>query len=153
MKKTMLIMLVAVITIVTACAQKDGQTETVTNELNATMTVPEEVSKGQDIKLKVKVTHGEEDVKDADEVTFELWKGSNKDESEKIQAKHVKDGVYQVETSFEEDGIYFVQSHVSAKGLYAMPIQHVFSGYVSEEEREAEEEKSNHHHSEDGHEH
>ncbi|MGR3764468.1 FixH family protein [Rossellomorea sp. NS-SX7] len=155
MKKIlMLLMMVSAILYLSACTEnsdeaKPDTSESIPEQVSAEIMVPEKVSLSEETILKVQVLQGEEKVEDADEVKFEVWKGSNKDDSEMIEAEHMKDGIYQVETSFEEDGIYYVQTHVTARDMHVMPIKHIIAGNVSEEELKALEEESGHQHDHD----
>lgn len=159
MKRFMMLLTMLIgIMIMSACTEgsdqdKPDSNETMPEQVKAEIMAPEEVSLNQETNLKVKVSQGEENVEDADEVKFEIWKGSNKDDSEMIEAEHMKDGIYQVETMFKEDGIYYVQTHVTARDMHVMPIKHIIAGNVSEEELKSLEEETNHDHSESDHQH
>ncbi|WP_257350673.1 FixH family protein [Pseudalkalibacillus decolorationis] len=129
--------------IVTACTVEneagssqntgEGPPEIVEVDIN----LPEKMAPNEESILKAVVTQGDEPVGDADEVQFEIWKANQKQDSNLIDAKYDKDGVYQVKTSFDSEGVYYVQTHVTARDLHVMPKMHFVVGDVSEEEVKA----------------
>lgn len=89
--------------------------------LDVKLNGPSEVSKDETVIFKAVVTYGDEKVENADDVQFEIEKENAEGQGEMIEAKHRKDGIYEVETDFQEPGIYTVQSHVTAKDSHNMP--------------------------------
>lgn len=82
--------------------------------------LPEDPKQNEKVTLQAIVTMGDENVDDADEVTFEIWK-EGKEEHEKIPAAHDGNGVYSIETTLEEPGLYNFISHVTARSMHSMP--------------------------------
>lgn len=73
--------------------------------------------------LKVKVTKGDENVSDASEVQFEIWKKGKQKEAKTFEAKNEGEGVYSLKHTFNEKGIYLVTVHVTARDSHTMPTQ------------------------------
>ncbi|WP_082193856.1 FixH family protein [Bacillus sp. 37MA] len=86
--------------------------------------------------MKVRLTQDQENVEDAEDVQFEIWKANSQEESELIEAKYEKEGIYSVKKTFQEDRIYYVQTHVTARGMHVMPKKQFVVGNVSEEAEE-----------------
>jgi YtkA-like len=154
-KYIMLLSVLGIILFLSACSENSKEVEEskLPEQVNADIKAPEEVPLNEETVLEVEVTQGKEAVDDADEVKFEVWKGSNKDDSKIFEAEHAKDGTYKIKTSFNEDGIYYVQTHVTARDMHVMPIRHILAGDVPEEEMKALEESLDHDHDEDDHQH
>ncbi|MCR8849632.1 FixH family protein [Rossellomorea sp. SC111] len=151
MKKISLFMLVGFLALfIAACGNSNEDNGAKDDEklepIEAKLDVPEKGEKGQTISLSTKVTQGDENVEDADEVKYEIWKNDHKEESEMIEAKHDKAGVYKAEKTFEEDGVYTVQVHVTARDMHTMPKTEIAIGEV--EAGEHEEAGDDHHHGE-----
>ncbi|PFG07140.1 FixH family protein [Bacillus sp. es.034] len=149
MKKISLLMLVGFLALlIAACgnsnedngAKKEEKLEAIDAKLN----VPEKGEKGEPVSLSTKVTQGDENVDDAGEVKYEIWKNGQKDESEMLEAKHEKGGLYKAEKTFQEDGLYTVQVHVTARDMHTMPKKEIAIGEV--EAGEHEEAGEDHHH-------
>lgn len=83
--------------------------------------------------IEVKVTQGEENVADADEVLIEIWKKEHQDESINYEAENKGDGLYSLSHTFPEDGIYYVIAHVTARDMHVMPRKEFVIGEVNEE--------------------
>jgi YtkA-like len=143
MKKILLFLALGILALfVSACGNSSGD-ETADKEkkmepIEAKLDVPEKSDKGENVGLSVKVTQGDENVEDADEVKYEIWKNGHKDESEMIEAKHEKDGVYTAEKTFDEDGMYTVQVHVTARDMHTMPKAEIAVGKAEVEEHDEE---------------
>lgn len=85
-------------------------------------TTPEVVKANETVELIATVTQGNEKVKDADKVEFEIWKDGQEDsQHEKIEAKHQKEGQYVISYTFKEPGKYFIYSHTTARSYHSMP--------------------------------
>ncbi|WP_026674022.1 FixH family protein [Alkalihalobacterium bogoriense] len=110
--------------------------------VNVDILIQEEIAVNDEVTLQVKVTQGEDDVEDAQEVEFEIWKHDHRDDGEMITGIHQGEGVYQISHTFEQDGIYYVQTHVTARGMHVMPTKQLLIGDVSEEELASLEEES-----------
>ena len=149
MKKLSLVMLVGFLALfIAACGNSNedngAKDEEELEPIQAKLDVPDKGEKGQTISLSTKVTQGDENVEDAGEVKYEIWKNDHKEESEMIEAKHEKGGVYKAEKTFEEDGMYTVQVHVTARDMHTMPKTEIAIGEV--EAGEHEEAGDDHHH-------
>ncbi|KIY21367.1 MULTISPECIES: FixH family protein [Mesobacillus] len=103
----------------TACTQAPPEEEPQFLEVNLTAN-PERAEKGEEITFEAKVSYGSEQVKDADEVKFEIWR-SQAEEHEKIVVEHAEKGIYRLKKSFEEEGTYYIISHVTARRMHNMP--------------------------------
>jgi YtkA-like len=138
MKKSLLFLLVGLLALfISACGSSNednsASEEKKLEPISANLDVPEKGDKGEAISLSTKVTQGDENVEDAHEVKYEVWKNGHKQESEMIEAKHDKGGVYKAETTFDEDGIYTVQVHVTARDMHTMPKAEITIGEVHED--------------------
>lgn len=122
MKKVMLLLLI--VTMLAACGQTDdtsSSTDNVVEPIRAQLKVPQQADSGKTVTLKVTVTQGGKAITNADEVKFEIWREGSKKNSDMINAKHTKNGMYMIEKTFNQKGIYYVQSHVTAKHMHTMP--------------------------------
>lgn len=81
---------------------------------------PESIAAQEKAVIEAKVTQGGDPVDDAREVLFEIWR-DDQERHEKIEGKHKKDGVYQIEKQFAEPGQYHVIAHVTARDMHSMP--------------------------------
>jgi hypothetical protein len=153
MKKVSLFVLVGFLALfIAACGNSNEDNGAKEDEkleaIEAKLDVPEKGEKGETVSLSTKVTQGDENVEDADEVKYEIWKNGHKEESEMIEAKHDKGGVYKAEKTFEEDGMYTVQVHVTARDMHTMPKAEIPIGEVEAEEHGEESEDGHHGHHE-----
>ncbi|MNO13095.1 hypothetical protein D3C76_27210 [compost metagenome] len=83
---------------------------------------PTEANTGDSVKFEAHVTYQGENVDDAKEVMFELWKdGDAEDKHQKVTVESAGEGLYVLEQAFEEAGTYHVISHVTAKDQHSMP--------------------------------
>lgn len=109
--------------ILSGCQESDSHkdhTTTETEEVKAPhvdILAKEHVKKGEEVQIGAHVYYGEELVDDA-EVQFEIQKG---DHSEKIDAKLVDKGTYEINYLFKEDGTYQVTAHTNVKEYHTMP--------------------------------
>lgn len=125
--------------IVSACGNKENQDQDQADkelpefvEVKLTIT-PEHGQANEPIIFEAKVTQGEENVEDADEVKFEIWRA--KDENhEKVKVQHAEDGIYRLEKSFAQEGTYYIISHVTARDMHNMPKEEFVIGTASEPE-------------------
>ncbi|MGA5691281.1 FixH family protein [Cytobacillus pseudoceanisediminis] len=97
---------------------------------------PEKAKANEQVVFEAKVTYGEEEVKDADEVKFEIWR-ANAEDHEKILVEHAENGIYRLEKTFEEEGTYYIYSHVTARRMHNMPKKEFVIGKPSEPEKES----------------
>ncbi|CAG9619952.1 FixH family protein [Sutcliffiella rhizosphaerae] len=99
--------------------------------------LPSNVNEGETLHIRSHITHGEENVEDAQEVQLEIWNvEEGKEASELLDAEHVGDGNYEGIYSFGKKGIYRVQSHVTARDMHVMPTKQVVVGDLTDEEIE-----------------
>ncbi|TQS71214.1 FixH family protein [Ornithinibacillus gellani] len=96
--------------------------------LEVDLQVTEEVAVDERVDMKATVTFGSEEVKDADEVVFEVWEEGKKSDSEMIDATNHEDGTYTAETNFDHDGLFHIQVHVTARDMHTMPLKEVTVG-------------------------
>ncbi len=133
-KGLIFIMFTLLILSLTACAQEE---EEIPQFLDVQLTItPEHAEKGQKVLFEAKVTYGEEEVTDADEVAFEIWR-ANDENHEKVEVKHKANGVYSLERTFETDGTYYVYAHVTARSMHNMPKKEFVVGTASEKEEDS----------------
>ncbi|WP_054711440.1 FixH family protein [Bacillus sp. JCM 19041] len=155
--QVMTVIMLLGVTFLGACGNQDSNDDQqmVAEIVNAQIQIPESVDTAGETLLSVQLAQGEEQVEDADEVVFEVWKDQERDNGTLEEATHQEDGVYEITHSFDEDGIYIVQTHVTARDMHVMPKQMIVVGDVSEQEVEAfqesggtstDEEESQHHH-------
>lgn len=94
---------------------------------------PEDAKPNQAVTFEAKVTQGKEEVTDADEVTFEIWRAHDENH-EKIDVKHAENGIYRLKKSFDREGTYYIISHVSARDMHNMPKKEFIVGTPSDPE-------------------
>jgi hypothetical protein len=142
----------------TACSEeKSEENELPILDVELTVT-PEKAEPGEAVTIEAKVTYGDEDVTDANEVTFEIWRAHD-EEHEKVEIEHAEKGIYRHEKTFSEEGTYYVISHVTARDMHNMPKKEFVVGEASEPEESPSSTHMNHSedehssdHGEDGHE-
>ncbi|MDQ0256874.1 hypothetical protein J2S74_004296 [Evansella vedderi] len=141
MKKILTALLIISISLIAACGQTEQDPQTGSNtELNldpieVEIIAPEEADPDTDVTIQALVTQGEEKVNDASEVTFEIWKQGQKEESEMIEGTLTdEDGVYEITYRFPEENLYFIQPHVTARGMHRMPVGEIIIGDIPDEE-------------------
>lgn len=94
---------------------------------------PQEAEPGDPIVFEAKVTYGEENVTDADDVKFEIWRAHAEDH-DVIRVEHAENGIYRLKESFQEEGTYYVISHVTGRNMHNMPKEEFIIGEASEPE-------------------
>lgn len=138
MKKIKLLsLLILALLVVSACGTKDNQNQAEKElpefvEVKLTVT-PEHGQANEPIIFEAKVTQGEENVEDADEVKFEIWR-ANDVNHDKVKIEHAEDGIYRLEKSFAQEGTYYIISHVTARDMHTMPKKEFVIGTASEKE-------------------
>ncbi|GAM16743.1 FixH family protein [Mesobacillus selenatarsenatis] len=132
--KRLLVTLMAVLLglLATACAQQEVEEEPHFLEVELTAN-PEKAQLNEEVTFEAKVTYGTEEVKDADEVKFEIWR-SQAEEHEKIVVEHDENGIYRWNKAFEEEGTYYFIAHVTARSMHNMPKIEFVIGNPSEPE-------------------
>lgn len=140
-----------------ACANGDGDEKEASDEESMTddgamlpleveiVTDSEAFEPGQEGTIEAKVTQGDENVTDADEVEFEIWKQGDEDNREKVLAEHGGDGLYAIQYTFQDDGLYYVIAHVTARGLHNMPTKEFIVGDVDLDEHSDEASEDHYH--------
>ncbi|WP_323703065.1 FixH family protein [Mammaliicoccus sp. Dog046] len=125
------ILIILVISVLVACGNNsekqhsDHKSSDKPQALKADLKVPSEAKKGETSELSVAVTLGDEKVKDASEVKFEIVKNGDKDHSEMKTAKNNKNGEYTLKYDFKDAGKYNITSHVTARDQHTMPNKNV----------------------------
>ncbi|MBY0145993.1 FixH family protein [Neobacillus niacini] len=138
MKKILFLSLMVLsVLIISACNNKEKQEQADDKlpefvEVNLSVT-PEHGKANEPIIFEAKVTQGEENVEDADEVKFEIWRAKD-EKHEKIEVEHSEDGIYRLEKAFEQEGTYYIISHVTARDMHNMPKKEFVVGTASEPE-------------------
>jgi hypothetical protein len=138
MKKILVLsFMVLSVFIISACNNKEQQEQADDKlpefvEVNLSVT-PEHGKANEPIIFEAKVTQGEENVEDADEVKFEIWRAKD-EKHEKIEVEHSEDGIYRLEKAFEQEGTYYIISHVTARDMHNMPKKEFVVGTASEPE-------------------
>lgn len=133
MKKLLLVFVFLLMSLLTvACSQGSIDEEPQFLDVNLTIN-PEKAEVNEPVLFEAKVTYGEEEVTDADEVKFEIWR-ANDEEHEKIVVEHAENGIYRLEKTFTEEGTYYVYSHVTARNMHNMPKKEFVIGQPSEPE-------------------
>ncbi|MBN8200105.1 FixH family protein [Bacillus sp. NTK034] len=137
MKKLVNIWLpVMLMVILTACSNNNAAEEE-PQFLEVELSInPEKGQVNEPVVFEANVTYGEEEVTDADEVKFEIWR-ANAEEHEKILVEHAENGIYRLEKTFEEEGTYYIYSHVTARRMHNMPKKEFVIGQPSEPEEES----------------
>lgn len=132
--KRLLVTLMAVLLglLTTACAQQEVEEEPQFLEVELTAN-PEKAQLNEEVTFEAKVSYGTEEVKDADEVKFEIWR-SQAEEHEKIVVEHDENGIYRLKKSFGEEGTYYIIAHVTARSMHNMPKIEFVIGSPSEPE-------------------
>jgi hypothetical protein len=99
----------------------------------------DQIEPNETFTISAKVTQGDENVNDAEEVRFEFWKkGAADDEHETIDGEFHADGIYSIEKTVQEPGVYYVISHVTARDMHTMPKKELVIGEVEEPSTEEE---------------
>lgn len=117
----------SLILVLSACGDKEEQGEELL-ELNVDFIVPETAEVGEEVELKAVVTHGDEEVTDAQQMDFEIWERGNEEDSETIEAENHEDGSYTILYTFEDDGIYEMYAHTTAHHMHTMPKKEITIG-------------------------
>jgi hypothetical protein len=124
-KRFTLFFLLVILLFVAACSNEPENEEVDAFQdltvLQVEFIVPESAEAGEKITLEAIVTYGEEQVTDADEVTFEYWEADNRENSIMVDAHNNGDGTYTAEVVFEKNRIYEMYAHTTAKDMHTMP--------------------------------
>ncbi|WP_077213647.1 FixH family protein [Bacillus dakarensis] len=118
--------------LLTACAGEESIDEPQFLEVDLTIS-PENAQPNETVTFEAKVTYGSEEVTDADEVAFEIWRAHDEDH-EKFEIEHAENGIYRLEKTFEREGTYYIISHVTGRSMHNMPKKEFVVGEPSEPE-------------------
>ncbi|MED3553453.1 FixH family protein [Cytobacillus praedii] len=142
MKKILLLLVLLVTAVFTAaCSSESKEEEPAILDVKLTIN-PEKAEVNEPVVFEANVTYGEEEVTDAEEVKFEIWR-ANDENHEKVAVEHAENGIYRLEKSFTEEGTYYIYSHVTAKNMHSMPKKEFVIGQPSEPEQDDSEMKMN----------
>jgi uncharacterized protein YcfL len=138
MKKTILIFSLICAFILAGCSSNNQQqSEEEPQFLDVQLSVnPEKAKVNEPVTFEAKVTYGDEEVTDADDVKFEIWRAHDENH-EKIEVKHAENGIYRLEKSFDREGTYYIISHVTARNMHNMPKVEFVVGQPSELEEDS----------------
>lgn len=133
MKKNLLFILVLLLMMMTSC--EDAFNEDMEPQfLDVQLSIqPIQAELNETIVFEAKVTYGDENVTDADDVKFEIWRAHD-ETHEVIPVEHTGDGIYRLEKSFSKEGTYYIFSHVTARSMHHMPKEEFVVGEPSEPE-------------------
>jgi hypothetical protein len=96
--------------------------------IDVTLNVPSKAKVNEKVILMAEVKQGNEKVKDADEVKYQIWENDDINDSKMLNAKNEKNGTYSSKAVFDHDGVYHVQVHVTARGMHTMPKTKIIVG-------------------------
>lgn len=117
------------------CSQQ--QVEEEPQFLDVKLTIhPEKAEVDTPVMFEAKVTYGSEEVTDANDVSFEIWR-AHEEEHEKIKVEHAENGIYRLEKSFDREGTYYIYAHVTARSMHNMPKKEFIIGEPSEPEEKS----------------
>lgn len=111
--------------------------------IDVELSLPETAEPGETVRIAAWVTLDGENVENADEVEFEIWKHGQREHAEHTHGTHIGDGIYVMERSFAEDGVYYVISHVTVEEMHNMPRKRIIVGEVDPQVLEEEEPHAN----------
>jgi hypothetical protein len=137
-KYIFLILIIVSVLSISACNNKDQKAGELPEFVEVKLTVnPEKGNVNEPMVFEAKVTQGDENVEDADEVSFEIWRAKD-EKHEKIKVEHAEDGIYRLEKTFQQEGTYYIISHVTARDMHNMPKKVFVVGTASEPEDPSE---------------
>lgn len=126
----------------------NGSKDEVLSMVEVKIKLPEAVEPNEEVKIEALVTQGEENVDDAHEVKFEVWKQGQEADHEMVEATNDGSGIYSITKTFEEEGFYYVVAHTTARDMHVMPRVELTVGNPDPAEKNEE-----HEHEEEGHNH
>jgi hypothetical protein len=135
--KKILIALILFAGIVAGCSnEKDNTKQNVDTPslefIEVAIQTPEPINLNEEVNIQAIVTQGTDQVDDANEVSFEIWK-VGQEEHEKLEAQNDGKGVYSIKKTFSENGQYAVIAHVTARSMHSMPKKEFTVGPPEEE--------------------
>ncbi|WP_285396373.1 FixH family protein [Lysinibacillus sp. fls2-241-R2A-57] len=145
--KKWLLALIAIPALLVGCGEKKEPAALKEPEIpeipEVEILTPKEVAINETIELAARVEQGGKNVDDAS-VQFEVWESGKRDESQMMDGKLEKDGVYKATTTFDHDGVYYMFAHTtSANGIHNMPKQQITAGKPDMTKVLPEDEKAN----------
>ncbi|NLP49647.1 FixH family protein [Bacillus sp. RO1] len=158
MKKLILFISLLSLMILAACGSTNnnentnGNKDEVPSMVEVEIKLPEAVEPNQEVKIEALVTQGEENVDDASEVKFEVWKQGQEADHEMVVASNDGSGIYSIMKTFEEEGFYYVVAHTTARDMHVMPRVELTVGNPEPSEKEEEHEEEGHSHDHETHE-
>ncbi|PKG30270.1 hypothetical protein CWS20_04580 [Cytobacillus horneckiae] len=154
--KRLIFLLVGALLLAGCNVQENDPVGNQPERVDGAIILPDKAEPEDTVELKTVVTQGEEQVADAEEVKFAVWKMGSEEEAIELKAVHEQDGMYAAATEFNEEGIYFVQAKIDAREQHVRPLMQFIVGELTEEEiqefmnSKQKEEKND---AEEGHEH
>jgi hypothetical protein len=135
--RTKYIGLILICMMLGACSPKEDAAELYRQEspLQADITMPEEFSGSEPIKIAL--TQNSQSVDDADFVHVEIWKGDGSFHDQMEEADNAGDGNYTFSKKLTEDGLYYIKVHAANNGSTIMPTLPFAVGELSKADVEA----------------
>src|SRR5690625_26395 len=128
-KITSILVIMFAFSVLVACGnENENSAEEELFMLEVDFEVANHAEVGENVDLKATVKYGEEFVKDAHEVVFEVWEKGDQENSEMIDAENHDDGTYTATVKFDHDGIYEMYAHTTAKDQHTMPKKEIVIG-------------------------
>src|SRR5690625_609121 len=138
-KITSILVIMFVFSVLVACGnENENSAEEELFMLEVDFEVAEHAEVGENVDLKATVTYGDEMVKDAHEVVFEVWEKGDQENSEMIDSDNHEDGTYTATISLDHDGIFEMYAHTTARDQHIMPKKEIVVGEGGDYEEEAE---------------
>jgi hypothetical protein len=155
MKKIVLLLLSLTVVLV-GCTKAEEDSEAVISKvpeiIAVTIQTPENIKLNEEVTIQATVTQGNEKVKDANEVAFEV-RNTGQDEKEMLEGTHQGDGVYSVKKTFDKEGTYTIVAHVTARDMHHMPSKEVIVGNATDVTENKDHESTKGHGHNHGHSH
>ncbi|MFZ4452958.1 FixH family protein [Salibacterium aidingense] len=145
MKSLYTVAAVSIVMLLSACGQAQEEENSTSGEdasmeaIDVEIDMPGKQEPETEIEIAASVTQGNDQVTDADEVRFEIWKEGAKENSEEIMAEDRENNRYSISKTFEEDGVYHVTAHVTARDMHNMPTEEIIIGDPETEKNEEHE--------------